>query len=224
MSKKSSEVVEKKKTTAKKSDNKKVVKKDTKKKAEEIKKEVKKENRIKKILNVVGSKLKTFFNHPAPLVIVLIVLNFISLLFITRYEDNNQIYVGSISKVISVGSIHFFTNNDINYFYASTGKYIGEDAEVYNYELGYYVKKGNELIPFATRSGSIDTPTYLSTLVTEFSGWEIVEAYNAEYFFKPEIVPNMSNLYFVINASTKKDSTSADIHYEILVETTKVTK
>lgn len=223
MSKKSSEVVEKKKTTAKKSNNKKIVKKDT-KKIEEIKEEVKKENKFISLLKLVGSKLKIFFNHPAPLIIVLIVLNFISLLYITRYEDDNQIYVGSISKVVSVGSIHFFTNNDINYFYASTGSFIGEDVEVYNYELGYYVKKGNELIPFATRSGSIDTPTYVSTLVKEFSGWEIVEAYNAEYFFKPEIVPNMGNLYFVINASTKKDSTSADVHYEIPVDATKVTK
>lgn len=220
-------MTKKKETTKKNSKEVKVEKKVTKKsdeKVEVIKESVKKENKFKKVLKNVGSKLKAFFNHPAPLVIALIILNFFSLLYITRYEGNNQIYVGSISKGVSVGSIHFFTNNDINYFYASTGSFLEEDKDVYSYEMGYYVMKNKELVPFATRSGALDKATSLSSLVTEFSGWEIVEAANAEYFFKPEIIPNMGDLYFVINASTKKGESKADLHYEIPVENTKVTK
>ena len=34
----------------------------------------------------------------------------------------------------------------------------------------------------------------------------------------------MGDLYFVINASTKKGESKADLHYEIPVENTKVTK
>ena len=195
-----------------------------KKVVEEVKESVKKENKVKVFFKNVWGKIKLFFNHPAPLVIALIILNFISLLYITSYEDNNQIYVGSINKGVSVGSIHFFTNNDINYFYASSATYLQEDKDVYTYEIGYYVKKGNELIPFATRSGKLEKASSLGSIVNELSGWEIVEAYNAQSLFKPEIVPHMDKLYFVINASTQKDSTKADVHFEIEVENTKVTK
>ena len=209
---------------------KKVVKKDTKvtKKNEEPKNaqkiEVKKESKFKNILKLVGSKIKVFFNHPAPLIVALIAINLFTLLYITRQEDNNLIYVGSVSGTVAVGTVHFFTNNDINYFYASSATYLGEEAKIYSYEIGYYVKDGNELVPFATRSGVLEKSTSLASVVNEQSGWEIPEAYNAHHFFKPEIVKNLDKLYFVINASTKEDSTSADVHYEIEVETTKVTK
>ena len=130
---------------------------------------------------------------------------------------NKDVADSSLFKIIS-------SINDINYFYASTGSFLEEDKDVYSYEMGYYVMKNKELVPFATRSGALDKAASLSSLVTEFSGWEIVEAANAEYFFKPEIIPNMGDLYFVINASTKKGESKADLHYEIPVENTKVTK
>lgn len=209
--------VETKKNSTKKTESKRVVKK-------EEKVEIVKENKFKLFMGKVGSKLKAFFNNPAPIIIALIILNFFSLLYITRYEGHNQIYVGNITKGVSVGSIHFFTNNDINYFYASTGTYLEEDKDVYSYEMGYYVKKGNEFIPFATRSGALDKATSLASLVKEFSGWEIVEAYNAEYFFKHDVVPHMSDLYFIINASSEQGSSKADVHYEFKVNNTKVTK
>ena len=186
--------------------------------------EGKEENKIKKFFKDVLIKIKNFFNHPAPLIIALIVLNFISLLYISRYDSHNQIFVGNISKTVSVGSIHFFTNNDINYFYASSATLLEEDQDVYNYEIGYYVKKGEDMVPFATRSGVLDKKTKLSELVLEFSGWEIAEPYTTEYFFKPDIIDNMSDLYFIINASKEKGSTKADVHYEISVDNNKVTK
>jgi hypothetical protein len=76
-------MTKKKETTKKNSKEVKVEKKVTKKsneKVEVIKESVKKENKFKKLLKNVGSKLKVFFNHPAPLVIALIILNFFSLL------------------------------------------------------------------------------------------------------------------------------------------------
>lgn len=172
------------------------------------------------------TKVKAFFNNPAPLIIVLIAIIAILLIFISRINLNNTIYVGEINKSdLQVGNVHYFTNNDMNYFYASTAVYLGEKKQVYSYQMGYYaIDKDNNYIEFATRSKKADTKADLAEVIEELSGWNFGEANTSDYFFSKDVIDNIDNLHFVVKASTKKDSDEADIIIDYPVELSKITK
>ena len=173
-------------------------------------------------------KIKKFFNDPRPIIIVLIVIILFLLIFISRLNTKSTIYLGELQNSdIQIPNIHYFTNNDMNYFYASTATFTGTQAktEVYSYQIGYYVvdKKG-EYIEFASRSASADTPATLAEIVAEFSGWNMAEPYIQQYFFTKEVIKNMDNMHFIIKASTEKGSKAADINLDYKVEVIKMTK
>lgn len=192
--------------------------KETKKKVEAVKIEKK----SKKIL----TKVKAFFNNPAPLIIVLIAIIAVLLIFISRMNLKSTIYVGEINKSdLQVGNVHYFTNNDMNYFYASTAAYLGEKKEVYSYQMGYYaVDKDNNYIEFTTRSKKADKKADLGDIIEELSGWNFGETNASNYFFSKDVIENIDNLHFVVKASTKKDSDDADIIIDYPVELSKITK
>lgn len=183
---------------------------------------VKIEKKSKKIL----TKVKAFFNNPAPLIIVLIAIIAVLLIFISRMNLKSTIYVGEINKSdLQVGNVHYFTNNDMNYFYASTAAYLGEKKEVYSYQMGYYaVDKDNNYIEFATRSKKADKKADLGDIIEELSGWNFGETNANNYFFSKDVIENIDNLHFVVKASTKKDSDDADIIIDYPVELSKITK
>ncbi len=189
-------------------------------------KNVKKED--KKEEKVVAKKMKNFFNNPTPLIIVLIAIICVLLLFISRMNTKSKIYVGEIDKDgLQVANVHYFTNNDMNYFYSSTPLYVGDlkDKGVYSYQIGYYVEdKNGKTYEFATRSKDSTTKAKLSEVVEELGGWNFAESYNKQYFFSPEVIANMDNLHFVIKASTSKDSKEADISLDYKVNLTKISK
>lgn len=199
-----------------------MVKKNDVKQKKNVKVEEKKVTKFSKVLDA----LKRFFNNPAPLIIVLVALNAFLLLYISNYNDKNRIYVGSIEKSdVAVVNVHYFTNGDMNYFYASNALYNGDKKNIYSYEMGYYVKdlKG-EFIPFAVRSGKLDKAIDLSTTITEMSGWNFAEADSSTKFFTSDVLKYMDKLYFIVKASTEENSTKADVYIEYPVDTIKVTK
>lgn len=191
-----------------KKENKKVVKKDKK--------------------EIISKKLKSFFNNPAPIFIALIAIICVLLLFISRMNTKSKIYVGEIDKDgLQIPNIHYFTNNDMNYFYSSTPLYTGEmkDKEVYSYQIGYYVEdKNDKVYEFATRSKESDKKVKLSEVIEELGGWNFAEDYNRQYFFSREVIANMEDLHFVIKASTTKGSKDADISLDFKVDLTKISK
>ena len=199
-----------------------MAKKNDVKQKKNVKVEEKKVTKFSKVLDA----LKRFFNNPAPLIIVLVALNAFLLLYISNYNDKNRIYVGSIEKSdVAVVNVHYFTNGDMNYFYASNALYNGDKKNIYSYERGYYVKdlKG-EFIPFAVRSGKLDKAIDLSTTITEMSGWNFAEADSSTKFFTSDVLKYMDKLYFIVKASTEENSTKADVYIEYPVDTVKVTK
>lgn len=195
----------------------------TEKKNKVVKVEAKVEEKKK---NKVLEKIKAFFNNPVPLIIVLIAIIAVLLIFISRINLNNTIYVGEINQSdIQVGNIHYFTNNDMNYFYASNAIYLGEKKQVYSYQMGYYaVDKDNNYIELATRSKKSDTKANLADVIEELSGWNFGENNTSDYFFSKDVIANIDNLHFVVKASTKKDSDEADIIIDYPVELSKITK
>lgn len=179
-----------------------------------------------KVSTKVKLALKNFFNNPVPLIIVLIALNFFLLLYISRYNDKNKIFVGLVDEEdVAVVNVHYFTNGDMNYFHASNAQYLDSDQNIYAYEIGYYVKNSNdEFVALAVRSGKLDAETSLVKIVSEMSGWSFAEPDQADRFFSDEVLNNLDKLYFRILASTEEGSTKSDVYVEHEVEVTKVTK
>ena len=181
----------------------------------------KKKNNIKNENNVLKA-IKNFFNNPTPLFIAFIIIIVFLLFYINQNINKDSIMVGEVDQTeISVHNIHYFLNDDINYFYADKAVYSGENKTVYKYQIGYFVENNKgELLDFATRSGSdTDKGFKLSDLINDMSGWNFMERADSPYFFKKNIMPYINKIHFVVLASTDKDSDDADINidYEVNV-------
>lgn len=175
----------------------------------------KRENKVLKVI-------KNFFNNPAPLFIVFIVIIFFLLFYINQNMSKDIIMVGEVDqKDVSIHNIHYFINDDINYFYADKALYSGENKTVYKYQIGYFVENNKgELLDFVTRSGSdLKKGFKLADLINDMSGWNFMEKADSPYFFKKNIMPYINKIHFVVLASTNKDSDEADIDidYEVNV-------
>ena len=131
----------------------------------------------------------------------------------------------------NIVNIHYFANNDMNYFYASNAAYLGSDEKVYSFQVGYYaVDAKGEYHELATRSQKLDKATSIRDVVTENSGWSISELANPKLtngkkFFDNDVLNNLDNLHFVILASTDKEKPNdPDITIDYKISLTKLTK
>ena len=181
----------------------------------------KKENVFKRVLKAVGR----FFNHPAPLIIILCIINLGLVLYIYRVNTRDEIVVGTVTDdSVSVSNVHYFTNNSMNYFYAMNA-HSERTEKIYTYSIGYYtVDNYGEYTELAVRSGKLDKPLEAKDIIGDYSGWNIAELANKPYHFSAKIKNNIKNLHFVFKGSTKKDVTEADIVIDVKVDTTKLTK
>lgn len=196
-----------------------------KKQVKTIKEESSKKEEIKNENKVLGS-LKRFFNHPAPLIIILICLVLFLTMYIADYNGKNKIYVGSLDKKdIAIVNVHFFLNGDMNYFHAANAAYLGEDKEIYTFQIGYYaVDEKNNYYELATRANSLENKTSLKDVIDENSGWSFAESDKGVLHFTDDVRKNVDNIHFVVKASTEKGSTKPDIVIDYPVDLEKITK
>ena len=189
-------------------------------KMKKTKKQVKKENKIL-------DKLKKFFNSPQPIIIVLVVLCIFLSLFAYKSGSKNKIFVGEVlENDLLINNVHYFTNNDMNYFFASNAQYIVEkDVNIVECNVGYYVvDKNNNYIDFAVRKNKFDKATSLRDVIKETSGWNFAEPHNSNYFFNADVLKNINNLHFLVEAKTDSKLDKFDIVIDYPVKTTKITK
>ncbi len=200
------------------------VKKETKSKRNkvEVKNEIKEEKKI--------NKVKRILNNPLPMLIVLTVIIVILLLYIISSNHESKIYVGEINeKDVNVVNVHYFANNEMNYFYASNAAYLGEDQKIYYFQIGYYaVSPDGTFYELATRADKLENASSLKDIVTEQSGWTISELANphltnGKKFFDNDVLRNLDNLHFVILASTDKDKPNdPDIKIDYKIDLKKI--
>ena len=178
------------------------------------------------------SKVKNILNNPLPMLIALTIIIVVLLIYISTTSRESKIYVGEINEEdVNIVNIHYFANNDMNYFYASNAAYLGSDEKVYSFQVGYYaVDAKGEYHELATRSQKLDKATSIRDVVTENSGWSISELANPKLtngkkFFDNAVLTNLENLHFVILASTDKEKPNdPDITIDYKISLTKLTK
>lgn len=212
-----------KKTTVKKTTVKKPVKKTAEKTIStkvEVKKEDIKKVEIKKVEKVsFKDKLKKFFNSPQPLFIVFIIIILGLLFYNVQYSKHDTIYIGQYTGDNgSIGTIHIFTNHKINMFYATAASYTGEDKQLYGYDIGYYYEEGEELVPFAVRSGKMDTAVSIKQIIAENSYFNISELTSSKSRFTENAMKKLDKLHFVVYGATQKDSDLVDYVVDFPIE------
>jgi hypothetical protein len=185
-----------------------------------------KNNKVVTTSESIKDKMKKFFNNPLPMLIALTVIIAILLIYICSINRTSKIYVGEINQSdVVVANIHYFANNQMNYFYASNAVYVGDDVDVYNYQIGYFaIGSDGTRYELASRSGSLDEASPLSELVSELSGWNVGELPSQAYFFDSDVLHNLDNLHFIIMATTEADATTPDIVIDYEVEFTKLSR
>ena len=224
----------KKKTTTKKEETK---KKSTKKKPEVeyeiIEEEIIEEEvdeKPKKKKNKKEEKkpniIKRLFNNPLPIFLVQTLWIIVMIVAYINLRSSIAMYAGVLeSDVASSSNIHYFVNNDMNYFHAASVTFTGEDKQIYSYNIGYYVTGDNgELVEFISRSNKLQAPASLKEVVQDMTGYSFAESTYQRRFFTPEVVRNFNKLHFVISASTEKGSDKADVYYDLPVGITKISK
>lgn len=170
--------------------------------------------------------IKDFFNRPGPLIVFLIFIVAFLVLYIYKYNTKSEIYVGEVvNDEVQIASVHYFTNGDMNYFYASPAEYVAKDTKVYSYQIGYFaVDESRNYYELVSRSNSLEKASSLKEIVDELSSWDFAEPAATRYYFDKDVVKYLDNLHFVIKASTKKDTTTADVVVDYEVDLTKITK
>lgn len=176
----------------------------------EVKKQTAKNKNVNKETKPSEKKInviKRFLNNPLPMLIVLTVVIVVLLLYIGTIRHQSKIYVGEINEEkVNVSNIHYFANNQMNYFYASNALYLDDDAKIFSYQIGYYVVSPDGTYhELATRSGKFEKSTSLRDVVLENSGWTISELATNDYFFDANVLRNLDNLHFLVLASTDKE-------------------
>ena len=193
---------------------------------EEIK--PKKKNKRVKIETVEKKEngFKQFINNPLPIMIIQTIWIIVMIIAYVNLKSSIHMFVGKVEEdVVAISNIHYFINNDMNYFHASSATFIGEDKEVYSYNVGYYIEDANgELVEFISRSNKLEAPVSLKAAVQDMSAWSFGEAASQRKFFTPDVIKRLDNLHFVISASTEKGSDKADVYYDFKVNTTRITK
>lgn len=157
-------------------------------------------------------KLKKL-NNLKTVIIGLVLLVVILLLLTNHLMKSTKTYMfsGKNDYVMVLDGVISF-NYDVNLFQGSHIKYIHEeDFELTKYEIGYYVKVGNEFKPILIKKAETEEGFSLKLIIDEMSGFNLTETtqkkprFKAEAIrehFTKEIKNNIENLYFIIEAET----------------------
>lgn len=162
-----------------------------------------KKNKKKK--NDLKNKLKDFFKSYNAVIIALIIIVVILLCFSNHLMKSSKTYMfsGKSNNVIILNGV-VSLNYDVNLLQGSDIEYISEkDYAVTEYKIGYYVNKGNSLLPLVIKSGADEIGLSLKGILSEMSAYNITEPYHNNTYFTKETINSLEKgLYFIIEAKT----------------------
>ena len=158
-----------------------------------------------------------FLNSPKVVIVALSILSIALLIMLGLNSNKNKFYYGEIvEQDIVVSDLHFYSSKKINYFFANNASYVGEDANIKEFYIAYYVEVNGEkkLIEDVGRSDLKDTK--LSDMITVYSKFKVAEFSNKSEVFTKDVVKNIENLHILVEA-TKENDERITIDYKVNV-------
>lgn len=168
--------------------------------------------------------LRKIFNSPIGIILALVLI-VIGILFYNRYLVNvtNLYTFSGFSEDFSIMNGTIYTSYDINYFGDSKIIYTGDEKEVHDFKVGFYIKKGNEywtITEIESMKGTEDINVSFIDLVTS-TDLSFTEPHRKAEKLSKENVKMIDNLVYRI---TGKDKDDKDVDIEIPIDVVKVSK
>lgn len=185
-----------------------------------MKKTQMKKEQVVKVKETKQSKISKFFSSPIPIIVALVLL-VIGLLIYSRYliKSVTLYNFSGYSEEFSILNGTIYTSRDINYFGDSKIVYTGKDIELHDFEVGYYIKDGDEynvITKVEPLSSEEETSISLVELLNTMD-FSFTEAHKDAMFLSDENINNLDNMIFRISGKDKDEKT-VDIQVEIEVQ------
>ena len=167
-------------------------------------------------------KIINFLKSPYALITYLIVLVLILIGFNFYFVRSVNVYVFngySDEYTFLDGSI--YTGFDINTFTSPTIIYSGDEIVLKDYEIGYFIKDGDDFNNISVVTPSEDKDEVLLSEVLTKTEFSFTEIHKNAYFFSKKNIKNIEKLYFRISGTTLDDD---NILVEIPLNVQKVTR
>lgn len=182
----------------------------------------------KKNQNKNESTLFKIINSPN-LIIAVLVLFAIGLMIYNRFLINSvtlyNFYAYEEDFSIMNGTI--FVGYDVNYFGDSKISYMGEKMSLYDFEIGYYIKKDGKYYEISKMTGykmSDDEAEKVGANLEDIlnkTDFSFTEVHDDAMFLSEDNIKNIDNLIFRIQGI---DEEGEKVDIEIPLEINKVTK
>lgn len=173
------------------------------------------------------SPISRFINSKTAIIVVLIIFS-IGLLIYTRYLVRcNKVYTfyGYTNEFSFFGGT-IYEGQTMNYFGDSKVLYTGKDINLSDYELGFYIKDGDDYNAVSVMKGyettSDDEVAYASLSdILMGSGLSFTETHKEAQFLSKENMKNIDDLVFRVKG---KDKSGKDVDIEVPMTVEKITK
>lgn len=163
-------------------------------------------------------KLGDILNNPRTLIIALIIMCIGLLIVVFNLKNDHVFYSGQINTdELGVAEIHYYSDSLITYFFANAAVYGGEDKDIYDLDVKYYIEiDGNEYI-IDDLYKTFDKKQSLREMITMYTKTNIVDLKNqSQKIFTKEMKKNIKNTKLVITASTSKElNKDVNLKYDI---------
>lgn len=169
------------------------------------------------------SSLFKFFNSPIPIIIVLGLLVVVLLLYIKIIANSVTLYsFGGYNDDITFLNGTIYIGRDVNYFGDSKIKYDGKDIELYEFEIGYYIRREEGDIKLVAVNSIEDMKDKGASLksIFENSDFSFTESHKDANFLSDVNVENLDKLIFKVQGKDKKGN---EVKMEVPLEISKIT-
>ena len=175
--------------------------------------------------NKQDNKLANILNNPKTIIIALIVLCIFLLTMIFINKNKYQFYTGQINTdELGVAEIHYYSDPTMTYFFANAAIYGGEDKDIYDIEIKYYIEANGKEYIIDDFKTSFEKKQSLREMITMYSKANIVDLKNySQKIFTNEMKDNIKNTKLLIKASSTKEL-NGDIVLKYNVDINKVNK
>ena len=179
---------------------------------------------MKKSQKNIKEKIKEILNSYKTIIYISFAINIALIILLYSVMTSNKIYSFSGSdNYLKVKDGIILLNNDMNIFNGNNIEYVyGEDYEVINYKIGYYVMQDNELVEIISTSNELDTEIKISEIINNFTAFNLSEKSGTNIYFTKEKKELLSNGIYLVMEAKSKDG--VDIFSKVNLNVSKISK
>lgn len=166
-------------------------------------------------------KKNNFFNTLKPILIFSFIINVILLSYVYYLKTNHHAYIFTgKDKYLNIDSGVINLNYDINLLSGNNIEYIGNDINIKEIKIGYYILENETLKEIITHYETFEKSTSLKETINAITSFNVSETAKKSKLFSSINTNNIENNLFVIMEAT--DIEGKEIVSKISLDVSKV--